>query len=62
MDNSKFPVVSKELLEEVEKRFPDRMPDGALTYESYLEKQGEVRVIRLLRYQFNLQNQNILEN
>jgi hypothetical protein len=62
MDNNKFPVVSKELLEELEKRFPDRMPDSALTLESYLEKQGEIRVVRFLRHQFNLQNQNILEN
>jgi len=62
MDNLKFPLVSKELLDELEKRFPDRMPDNVREYESYLLIQGRVEVIRLLRHQFNLQNQNILEN
>lgn len=62
MDNSKFPLVSKELIEALEKRFPDRMPDNVREYETYLTLQGRVEVVRLLRHQFNLQNQNILEN
>ena len=62
MENLKFPLVSKELLDELEKRFPDRMPEHQTTLESYLLKQGQVAVVRLLRHQFNLQNQNILEN
>ena len=62
MDNLKFPLVPKELLEELEKRFPDRLPDNALSFEGYIEKHGEVKVVRFLRHQFNLQNQNILEN
>lgn len=61
MDNLRFPLVDKELLTELEKRFPDRMPDHATTIDQYLLRQGEVRVIRLLRHQFDLQNQNILE-
>lgn len=62
MDNLKFPLVSKELLEELEKRFPDRLPDAPTTIDQYLVRQGRAEVIRLLRHQFNLQNQNILEN
>lgn len=62
MDNNKFPVVSKELLEELEKRFPDRLPDNPTTQDQYLLRQGRVEVVRFLRHQFNLQNQNILEN
>lgn len=62
MDNNKFPVVSKELLEELEKRFPDRMPEAHTTLEQYILRQGRVEVVRFLRHQFNLQNQNILEN
>lgn len=62
MDNYKFPVVSKELLEELEKRFPDRMPDNHTTLEQYILRQGRVEVIRFLRHQFNLQNQTILES
>ena len=62
MDNSKFPLVSKDLLDELEKRFSDRMPSGPVALEDYLFLQGQATVVRLLRHQFNLQNQNILEN
>lgn len=62
MDNNKFPVVSKELLEELEKRFPDRLPENHTTLDQYILRQGRVEVVRFLRHQFNLQNQNILEN
>lgn len=62
MDNNKFPNISKELLEELEKRFPDRMPQTPVELEDYLYLQGQLTVVRLLRHQFNLQNQNILEN
>lgn len=62
MDNQKFPVVSKELLDELEKRFPDRLPESHTTLEQYILRQGRVEVVRFLRHQFNLQNQNILEN
>jgi len=54
-----FPPVPKELLEELEKRFPDRVPDpDVCSKESY----GAVKVIRFLRAQFTLQQTNILEN
>lgn len=62
MDNFKFPTVTKELLEELEKRFPDRMPDGPVAHEAYLYLQGQIAVIRLMRHQFTLQNKSILEN
>lgn len=61
MDNNKFPVVSKELLEELEKRFPDRMPDIPQDHGAYLMRQGRTEVVRFLRHQFNMQNRNILE-
>jgi hypothetical protein len=54
-----FPPVSKELLEELEKRFPDRVPDPvACPKVAY----GSVLVIRFLRSQYNSQQTNILEN
>jgi hypothetical protein len=62
VDNIKFPVVSRELLEELEKRFPDRMPENPIDQDQYILRQGRVEVVRFLRHQFNLQNQNILEN
>lgn len=60
MSNDKrFPRVPKELLDELEKRFPDRVPDpNVCPKEAY----GAVKVIRFLRSQLNLQQANILEN
>lgn len=62
MDNLKFPPISKELLEVLEKRFADRAPDLGMNMETIMFNSGQVSVIRLLRHQFDLQNQNILEN
>lgn len=58
----KFPEVSKALLEELERRFPDRLPDGPVPLDTIRLLQGRVEVVRFLRIQFNLQNENILEN
>lgn len=62
MDNLKFPPVPKELIEMLELRFPDRAPDVDDDLNVIRFKSGQVSVIRFLRHQFNLQNQNILEN
>jgi hypothetical protein len=61
METKKFPLVSKELLEELEKRFPDRLPDYMESNDSIRYRSGQVSVIRLLRHQFELQNLNVLE-
>lgn len=62
MDNLRFPAVSKELLDELERRFPDRLPESHLESLDLIRiKQGQVSVLRFLRSQFDLQNQNILE-
>lgn len=62
MDNLRFPAVSKELLDELERRFPDRLPDSLSESLDLIRiKQGQVSVLRFLRSQFDLQNQNILE-
>lgn len=63
MDNFKFPPVSKELLAELERRFPDRVPDNPQEpLDNIRYKQGQIALIRFLRTQFELQNRNILEN
>ena len=62
MDNLRFPSIPKELLEVLEKRFPDIAPDLAESNDQIRYKSGQVSVIRFLRHQFTLQNQNILEN
>lgn len=61
MKNTRFPTISKELLEELEKRFPDLMPDAADSLDLIRFKQGQVSVIRFLRTTFDNQNRNILE-
>lgn len=61
MDNFKFPQIPKELLEVLEKRFQDVSPDLSESNDAIRFKSGQVSVIRLLRHQFTLQNQSILE-
>ena len=61
MDNFKFPNIPKELLEALEKRFQDKAPDLQDTIDAVRYQSGQVSVVRFLRHQFNLQNQNILE-
>lgn len=62
MDNFKFPLIPKELLEVLEKRFPDVAPELYDSIDTVRHKGGQVSVIRLLRHQFTLQNKSILEN
>lgn len=61
MDKKKFPVVTKELLTELESRFPDKMPDHTLSHEEILFKSGQVSVVRFLRSAFEAQTKNVLE-
>lgn len=62
MINKKFPNVPKDLLDELETRFPDQMPDLNMSDADIKIAQGKVAVIRFLRNQFDMQNKTILEN
>lgn len=44
-----FPPVSAALVDELERTFPDRCPDPALSESEIRQKIGEVRVVRFLR-------------
>ena len=57
----KFPVVSKELITELEKLYPDKVPDFEVSPDRIRFIQGQIQVVRFLRGQFDLQSQNILE-
>lgn len=59
--NSKFPSIPNELIDELERRFPDIMPENDDPLDVIRFKQGQVSVVRFLKHQFNLQNQTILE-
>lgn len=58
----RFPPISAELMNELEKRWPDTMPDPDVTpsLEALRFKQGELAVVRYLRRQFDLQNKTVL--
>ena len=60
--NKRFHIVTKELLEELEKRFPDRCPEPDLSLDEIRFKQGQVSVVRFLRQHHEAQSKNILEN
>ncbi len=63
MDKTKrLPIVSKDLLEDLEKRFLDKMPGPDLSYEQILFQSGQVSVVRFLRSAFEAQTKNVLEN
>lgn len=57
----KFPLISKDLLEELETRFPDLMPDTKDSVDEIRFKQGQISVIRFLRSTFNNQTKTVLE-
>jgi hypothetical protein len=58
---TKFPVVSKELITELEKLYPDKVPDFEVSPDRIRFIQGQIQVVRFLRGQFDLQSQSILE-
>lgn len=61
MKEPKFPPIPLVLLEALEHRFPDRMPPKERSLEDIRFSQGEVNVIRVLRREFDKQNENILQ-
>ncbi|UHX60273.1 hypothetical protein RsoPWF2_34 [Ralstonia phage vRsoP-WF2] len=62
MANDKFPPIPKELLEALEKRFPETPLENIGSVDQLRLAQGELRVVRFLRAQFEKQTKNILEN
>lgn len=60
MEANRFPTIPKDLLDELEKRFPDRMPD-TFNSDELLRRYGNVQVIRFLRVQFDSQNKTVLD-
>lgn len=62
MKNKKFPNIPKDLLDELERRYPDRMPDLSASQDAIKISQGQISVIRFIRSQFDTQNKTILEN
>lgn len=56
------PPVSRELVEYLEKLYPDRAPKYGADSETIWMDVGSVRVVRKLRSLFEKQTNNVLEN
>lgn len=62
MAKKDFPYVPKELIEALEGRFKDTIPDIPTPPEEFCRLQGEQRVVRFLRNQYEKQTKEILES
>jgi len=60
MDN--FPYVPKDLLEALEKLYPERTPEPEWSDREIWMRVGERRVVRFLKRIFEQQNENVLRN
>jgi hypothetical protein len=58
-DYISFPVITDELIEALDERFPDRMPE-CTTFPEICRLQGQVAVVRLLKSVRKEQADNIL--
>ena len=59
--NKRFPEIPLSVIEELEKRFPSKVPTSKnFSYEDFRYLQGQVSVVEFLRHQFNLQNQTVI--
>jgi hypothetical protein len=56
-----FPHIPKELIEELDNRFPERCPDPLWTDREIWIKAGERRLVKFLLAHYERQNSNILE-
>jgi hypothetical protein len=58
---AQFPAVSKGLLDELERMFPNKIPVEPLTERQFAVLQGQQEVIRKLRREYDRQQNNILK-
>lgn len=57
-----FPPVSKELIDALDKAYPDRAPCLRNTIDEIRDMAGSVAVVRHLKRVFKEQNENVLSN
>lgn len=60
VEESPFPHVPADLLEELNKRFPERCAELADSLDTIRQKAGARSVVRFLNEQYARQNENIL--
>lgn len=61
-NDESFPIIPKLLLDELNKRYPERSAELDWSDREVWLRAGERRVIRLLNEMYKRQNENILEN
>lgn len=62
-DSKRFPELPLGVVEELEKRFPSKIPTSKnFSYEDFRYLQGQVSVVEFLRHQFTLQTKTVMEN
>lgn len=59
-EDDRFPEVNKVLLEELDRRFPDKCPEMSFTDREIWFYAGQRSVVRLLKEKFREQNETIL--
>jgi hypothetical protein len=59
-EDDRFPQVNKVLLEELDRRFPDKCPEISFTDREIWFYAGQRSVVRLLKEKFREQNETIL--
>ncbi|QXV74653.1 hypothetical protein [Rhizobium phage RHEph21] len=59
-DEDRFPHIPKDLVEALDKRFPERTPSLKTSLEEIRWKGGERAVVRFLLEQYDRQNQTVI--
>lgn len=62
MQEHPFPHIPKPLLDELDRRYPERSAEPDWSDRDVWLRAGERRVVRFLKEQFRRQNENLLEN
>jgi hypothetical protein len=52
---NRFPLIPKNLLVELESRFPERSPSPTETHDDLMVRAGAATVTRLLRHHYDIQ-------
>lgn len=58
--DDKFPTIPHDLMEELEKRFPEMTPPLTMSLEEIRWKGGQRSVVRFLRSQYDRQNETVI--
>jgi hypothetical protein len=61
MDQSDLPPIPKDLMEALDKRFPEKSPSLKTSIDEIRFESGKRAVVRFLLDQYNLQNEKVIK-